>query len=51
MAPVYIGDTITAKVEVTDKKEKKRIILRTYCVNQDKKIVIDGEAVVSPPRE
>lgn len=50
MAPVYFGDTITAKVEVTDKKEKKRVILRTYCVNQDDKIVIDGEAVVSPPR-
>ena len=51
MAPVYIGDTITARVEVSEKKEKKRVVLRTYCVNQEDKIVIDGEAVVSPPRK
>jgi 3-hydroxybutyryl-CoA dehydratase len=51
VAPVRIGDTITATVEVIEKlKEKKRVRLKTTCVNQDGTRVIDGEALVSPPR-
>jgi 3-hydroxybutyryl-CoA dehydratase len=47
MAPVYFGDTLTARVEVADKKDEKHIIkLRTYVLNQDGKIVVDGEATV-----
>jgi acyl dehydratase len=47
MAPVYFGDTLTARVEVAEKKDDKHIIkLRTYVVNQDGKIVVDGEATV-----
>jgi 3-hydroxybutyryl-CoA dehydratase len=47
MAPVFFGDTLTAKVEVAEKKDDKHIIkLRTYVVNQDGKVVVDGEAVV-----
>ena len=50
-APVYFGDTITAKVEVTEKREdKKLVLLKTTCENQEGTIVIDGEAMVSPPR-
>lgn len=50
-APVEIGDTITATVEVVDiQKEKKRVRLSTVCVNQDGTVVLDGEAVVSPPK-
>jgi 3-hydroxybutyryl-CoA dehydratase len=46
-APVFFGDTLTAKAEVTEKKDDKHIIkLRTYVMNQDGKIVVDGEAVV-----
>lgn len=45
--PVYIGNKITANVEITKIREDKPIInLRTYCVNQDNEIVIDGEAIV-----
>jgi 3-hydroxybutyryl-CoA dehydratase len=51
LAPVYLGDTVTAKVEVLEKLEKKRIVLRTVCVNQDGKEVVTGKAVVSPPRK
>lgn len=52
LAPVYFGDTITARVEVRTKDtEKKRIILKTNCYNQQKIIVIEGESVVSPPRK
>jgi len=51
MAPVRIGDTITARAEVIEvKEEKNRIKLRTTCTNQEGTIVLDGEAVVSPPK-
>lgn len=47
LAPVFFGDTLTAKVEVAEKKDEKHIIkLRTFVMNQDGKIVVDGEAVV-----
>lgn len=48
-APVYLGDTITARCEVTEVDvEKNRIRLQTTCTNQDGKRVIDGVAVMSP---
>ena len=51
LAPVRIGDTVTATVEVIEKmEEKKRVRLRTTCVNQEGTRVLDGEALVSPPR-
>lgn len=51
LAPVRIGDTITATVEVIEKiDEKKRVRLKTSCANQDGVAVLDGEALVSPPR-
>ncbi len=51
LAPVRIGDTVTATVEVTEKMEdKKRVRLRTTCVNQEGTRVLDGDALVSPPR-
>ena len=51
LAPVRIGDTITARVEVVEiTPEEKRVRLRTTCVNQDGTIVLDGEAIVSPPK-
>ncbi|KPL07236.1 hypothetical protein AMJ86_05110 [bacterium SM23_57] len=46
-APVYIGDHITAEVTVKNiRKDKGIISLDTVVVNQDKKHVIQGEAVV-----
>jgi 3-hydroxybutyryl-CoA dehydratase len=51
LAPVRIGDTVIASVEVIEKlSEKKRVRLKTTCVNQDGIQVLDGEALVSPPR-
>jgi 3-hydroxybutyryl-CoA dehydratase len=51
LAPVKIGDTITAIVEVAEIiVDKKRVRLKTYCINQEKTTVVDGEALVSPPR-
>ena len=51
LAPVRIGDTITARVEVAEIiAEQKRVRLKTTCVNQDGTVVLDGEATVSPPK-
>jgi 3-hydroxybutyryl-CoA dehydratase len=51
LAAVRIGDTITARVEVLEIMEKNRVRLRTFCVNQDGTTVLDGEALVSPPKD
>ena len=50
-APVYIGDTITATVEVIAWRPDKRIItLKTDCHNQDEKPVATGQAVLLADR-
>jgi 3-hydroxybutyryl-CoA dehydratase len=50
-APARIGDTITARAEVTQiLTEKNRITLRTTCTNQEGTLVLDGEATISPPK-
>jgi 3-hydroxybutyryl-CoA dehydratase len=52
LAPVRIGDTIIAKVEVIELvPEKNRAKFRTTCMNQDGKIVVDGIAWAMPPKK
>ncbi len=52
LAPTRIGDTVTARVEVLEViADKKRVRLKTECVNQEGKVILAGEAVVSPQRE
>lgn len=49
-APVFIGDTVTARVEVVKYREDKRIAtLQTTCTNQEGVVVVEGEAVVIAP--
>ncbi len=51
LAPVRIGDTITARAEVIDiNVEKNRVTLKTQCLNQNGVVVIDGQAILSPPK-
>ncbi|MBI5251293.1 MAG: MaoC family dehydratase [Desulfomonile tiedjei] len=51
LAPVKIGDTITAMVEIVEiNTEKNRVSLRTSCTNQAGSVVLDGYALVSPPK-
>ncbi len=51
MAPVTIGDTITATAEVLEiNTDKKRVRIKTVCTNQHGREVLTGEALVSPPR-
>ena len=52
LAPVRIGDTITARVEVIELiPEKNRAKFKTTCTNQEGKEVIDGIALVMPPKK
>jgi 3-hydroxybutyryl-CoA dehydratase len=45
LAPVRIGDIITAKVEVIERiPGKNRIRLKTTCTNQKGELVVDGTA-------
>jgi len=51
IAPVHMGDTVSATVEVTEiDAEKNRAKMRTFCTNQEGITVLDGAAVVSPPK-
>lgn len=46
-APVFIGDTITAEVEIISIREDKPIVtLKTTCKNKSGQVVIEGEAVL-----
>ncbi|HWS55548.1 MAG TPA: MaoC family dehydratase [Pyrinomonadaceae bacterium] len=51
-APVYPGDTVTARVTVTRLREDKPVVtLETVCTNQRGERVIEGEAVVLASRQ
>lgn len=46
-APVFIGEQVTASVEIIDLREDKPIVtLRTLCVDQQDRVLIEGEAVI-----
>jgi acyl dehydratase len=50
--PVYIGDTITAMVEVIEKHEDRNVVVfKCTWTNQDGIIVSEGRAKVVPPEE
>lgn len=51
-APVRYGDTITTAVEVIELiPERNRVRLKTTCTNQNGQVVLEGEAVILPPKE
>ena len=49
-APVRIGETVTARVQVAEVLPKRRIRLTTTVVKQDGTPVVEGEALVIGPR-
>lgn len=53
LKPVYIGDTITACIEIIEiiNEEKNILRLSTKCINQNDELVVDGYAVVKAPKE
>jgi hypothetical protein len=49
LRPVYVGDRVTARVEVIERlPERRRLRLRTTCQNQDGDLLLEGEAWVLP---
>ncbi len=51
LAPVRMGDTVTARVEIIEiNAEKNRVKVKTTCNNQEGTQILDGEALISPPK-
>ena len=51
-APVFLGDTVTARVVVKHVREDKPVVtLETVCTNQRGERVVEGEAVVLVRRQ
>jgi acyl dehydratase len=49
LRPVYVGDRVTARVEVVERVvDRNRIHLRTTCTNQKGELLLEGEAWVLP---
>ncbi len=49
LAPVRIGDTVTATVTVKElDPQRNRAVLETVCQNQEGKKLISGQALVMP---
>ena len=52
LAPVMIGDTITARGEVIEKDEERNLVtMKLTFFNQHGTVVIDGRVTVMPPLE
>ena len=51
LAPVHIGDTITATAEIKSLDlERNRVVLTTTCINQEGTLVLSGEATALLPK-
>ena len=51
-APVFLGDTVTARVTVKHVREDKPVVtLETFCTNQRGERVVEGGAVVLVSRQ
>lgn len=49
-APVYLDDTVTARVAITAVRPDKPIVTyRTECHNQDDVLIVEGEAICLVP--
>jgi phosphotransacetylase/acyl dehydratase len=52
LRPVGLGDTVTVRVSVREKREGNRLVLDCLCLNQRAEPVIEGEAeVIAPTRK
>lgn len=50
IAPVKVGEVVTASVEVIELLEKDRVRLKTTCIKQDGGVALEGEALVIAPK-
>ena len=52
LKPVFIGDTVTAFVEVKEIfKDNNRVIFRTGCTNQSRELVAEGISLLLPSKQ
>lgn len=51
LKPCFINDTVRAQTEVIELMPKGRVKLKTSCCNQHGEVLIEGEAIVIPPRK
>ncbi|MDQ5921051.1 MAG: phosphate acetyltransferase, partial [Pseudomonadota bacterium] len=49
--PIYVGDEITTKVTVTEKKDRNKVVLECVCTNQRNEIVTSGVAEIIAPTQ
>ncbi|HEY9076646.1 MAG TPA: MaoC family dehydratase [Anaerolineaceae bacterium] len=50
LSPVFIGDTLTVEVEVVSWEPDRRLmILKTDCYNQERRQVVTGQATLNVP--
>lgn len=49
LKPVELGDIVTVRVIVREKRENRRVLLDCQCTNQTGEVVIDGAAEVIAP--
>lgn len=50
-APVFFGDTVTARIEIKEYFKDRFLKFETIVTNQDGKEVITGEALLMPPKK
>ncbi|RLI71256.1 hypothetical protein DRO97_10030, partial [Archaeoglobales archaeon] len=46
LKPVFVGDTITAEVEIVEKLPKGRYKVKAICKNQKDEVVVQGECTI-----
>lgn len=49
--PCYMNDTVRASAEIIEMMPRGRVRLRTTCHNQYGELLVEGEAIVIPPRK
>ncbi|KIQ06015.1 MULTISPECIES: MaoC family dehydratase [Pseudomonas] len=49
--PVKLGDTLTVRLEILEKRPKFRVLIATRVFNQNDELVVDGEAEIIAPRK
>jgi phosphate acetyltransferase len=49
--PVHLGDTVTARIKVREKREGSVVVFDCEVLNQDRELVMNGVAEVVAPKE
>ena len=49
--PVFIGDTITVNLEILEILEKGHLKIKSFIYNQNKDLIVNGFAIVKPPKQ